>query len=144
MAGDVAGETCQAETPATWRGRRAVGLQGRCIPGQVERSSFIAGHSKDCAEPIPESSWRSQSRSHDEVAPRSKHSYDKPGRTQQIVNQFGDNFKELGNEMQLRFKIYDQNGTRALPQRLKRQLNQIREGSFAKPFWRSWGMLQVC
>lgn len=43
-------------------------------PGQVERSSFIAGHSKDCAEPIPESSWRSQSRSHDEVASHPKHS----------------------------------------------------------------------
>ena len=74
LAGHVAGETCQAETPATWRGSRAVGLQGRCIPGQVERSSFIAGHSKDCAEPIPESSWRSQSRSHDEVASHPKHS----------------------------------------------------------------------
>ena len=54
--------------------------------------------------------------------------YDKPGRMQQIVNQFGDDFKELGNEMQLRFDIYFQNGTRALPRNLKRQLNQICEG----------------
>eukprot|EP00438_Fugacium_kawagutii_P031773 Skav205360 [mRNA] locus=scaffold1956:237000:237728:- [translate_table: standard] len=51
--------------------------------------------------------------------------YDKPGRMQQVINTFGFQLQELGDELQRNFSIYYQSGTSLLPRSLRLKLQRI-------------------
>lgn len=51
--------------------------------------------------------------------------YDKPGRMQQVINVFGGQLQDLGDELQRNFNIYYLNGASQLPRRLRLKLQRI-------------------
>ena len=50
--------------------------------------------------------------------------YDKPGRMQQVINQFGSNLQDLGEEVRRNFNTDFRNGTRQLPRQMRLQLQR--------------------
>lgn len=50
--------------------------------------------------------------------------YDKPGRLQQVVNQFGTQYMELGENIRQNFGIYYQCGMNRMPKQFRQQLRQ--------------------
>lgn len=51
--------------------------------------------------------------------------YDKPGRMQQVINQFGNSLQDLGEEVRRNFNTYFRSGTGQLPRQMRAQLQKI-------------------